>query len=545
LKEGTSLEDRLAHSLSDERLEGDNQYFCQACGIKRDATRSAEITSLPPVLHFSLLRFVFDPKTFERRKSRASITFPIVTQLGGHSYRLQAIITHSGPSAHEGHFVCEAKDMSSGKWYMCDDEDVSVIARSGALNGNGDGNSNGHVPQFGFGAGSRGGPPRKRPRTDENTLKSKDAYMLVYNRLADQQTSPPPVDIKQKVDLEVAEWFNGQGRQELEKIRLEDEYAGLVGAKRQVARLLPGMDCLVPTAQLERWFGAKKLDELFKPWDIPVCPHGDVDPDSTGRYKMISLDAFEVLQHYGFGIPSGWRPANEARPMAKRPQREVIDLSIDSPAADPTSISERAPVEVVNGNGKRTYLPSFDGVTDSTTPVDKPASDLQSHDLSDRAKAPPESFDLSEKRTAIASSSKSTNTGVDMSRSSTTQSGTQTFDILPRMTICPICVEAEYKSRTAPGMSKEDKELWKAEIKIDRQIIKFLDQKFITYGVDYYYLPDSFVERWMDFIKSEHAPRPILEADLGRCEHGLLDVDLEMDPIHRIPRNGWDQIVEK
>jgi hypothetical protein len=264
-----------------------------------------------------------------------------------------------------------------------------------------------------------------------------------------------------------------------------------------------------------------------------------------GRYKMISLDAFETLQHYGFDIPSGWRPADDATPSTKKPGREVIDLSIDSPAADPTLVGGQAPVEGLNGNGKRTHPPSLGNVIDSTMGVDKPAFDAPSHDLARRAKAVHESSDLVEKSDAIASGSRSTNTGADMSRSLTTQSGIQPFDTLPRMTICPICVEAEYKSRTAPGMSKEDKDFWKAEIKIDRQIIKSLDPKFITYGVDYYYLPDAFVEQWMDFIKIEHAPRPVLEADLGRCEHGLLDVDLEMDPVHRISKIGWDQIVEK
>jgi len=431
--------------------------------------------------------------------------------------------------------VCETQDEKSGVWYMCDDEDVSVINRSKMTNGNGEG-------LFGNGAwGSGSEPPLKRPRTDENTLRSKDAYMLVYTRVTQQHTSPPPVDIMKKVDLEVADWYDEQGRQEVEKIILEDEYAGLVGAKKQVARVLPGMDCLVPTAQLQRWFGAEKLDQLFRPWDVPVCPHGEVDPDSTGRYKMISLDAFEILQRYGFDIPSGWRPetADAPRPIAKKPRREVIDLTASSPAADLASNVNQMPVERSNGvNGN--LSPPIGGVIDSTMIVDEPAPTCR--DTTDPEARSPESKD---QPNPTASSSKSVDTGVDMSRSSTAQSGMQTFDILPRMTICPICVEEEYKSRTAPGMTKEDKDLWKAEVKIDRQIIRLLDPKFLTYGVDYYYLPDSFVEQWMDFIKSEHAPRPVLEVDLGRCEHGLLDVDLEMDPVHRILKQGWDQIVEK
>jgi hypothetical protein len=113
------------------------------------------------------------------------------------------------------------------------------------------------------------------------------------------------------------------------------------------------------------------------------------------------------------------------------------------------------------------------------------------------------------------------------------------------MTICPVCVEAEYHSRTAPGLSKENKEFWKAESKHDRQISRTMDPQFVAYGVTYYYLPDSFVDPWLDFIGNENAERPTLPLKLGRCEHGLIPVDLEMDPVHRIDRKGWEQIVQK
>jgi hypothetical protein len=145
---------------------------------------------------------------------------------------------------------------------------------------------------------------------------------------------------------------------------------------------------------------------------------------------------------------------------------------------------------------------------------------------------------------AIASSSK-LNNGAEMSRTPSSQTGTQSYSILPRMTICPTCIEAEYHSRTIPGLSKEDKEFWKAETKLDRQIMKSLDPKFVIYDIDYYYLPDKFVEPWLEFVRYDYAPRPKLSSDLGRCEHGLLPVDLEMDEIHFIDQKGWDQVVQK
>jgi hypothetical protein len=584
--------DRLEYSLTDERLEGDNQYHCQSCGVKRDATRSAAITSLPPILHFSLLRFVFDPKTYDRRKSRASITFPRHLELGGHDYHLQAIITHSGPSAHEGHFVCEAQEQATGIWFMCDDEDVSQIKRSRMVHKD--------KSRQASGSGSGSEPPLKRAKTEENTLRSKDAYMLVYTRLGPIDPIPPPTDIMHKIDLELAEWNDDQGREEVEKYILEDEYHGLVGAKKQVAKLLPGMDCLIPSAELERWFGAEKLDDLFKPWNVPVCPHGDVDPDSTGLFKMVSLEAFELLQRYGFDIPHGYAVEN-SKLSEKTRKHEVVDLSQSPPpvaeelpsiesvshpdstaqASSSTSTSENlaadinvtASDDVTNGMNEQMEIDWTDGVerlnvmnditrtnemngtngtngtnkgegTDGAKGMDAPEVTMKPPTRSLSRDTNPHTPSRNGSSNAIASSSK-LNNGADMSRTPSSQSGTQVFSILPRVTICPTCIEAEYHSRTAPGLSKEDKEFWKAESKLDRQIMKFLDPTFVIYDNDYYYLPDQFVDPWQEFVKYDYAPRPKLSSDLGRCKHGSLPVDLEMDEIHFICKKGWDQVVQK
>ena len=585
LKEGTSLMDRLNYSLSDERLEGDNQYHCQSCGVKRDATRSAAITTLPPILHFSLLRFVFDPKTYDRRKSRASITFPRHLELGGHDYHLQAIITHSGPSAHEGHFVCEAQEQSTGMWFMCDDEDVTQINRSKMVDENG---------KSGSGSGSQ--PPSKRAKMEENTLRSKDAYMLVYTRLGPVDLISPPIEIMQIIDLELAKFENDQGQQEVKKYTLEDEYHGLVGAKKQVAKVLPGMDCLIPSAELERWFGAKQLDDLFRPWDVPVCPHGDVDPDSTGLFKLVSLQAFELLQTYGFDIPHGYAVEKEkSRSLEENRKHEIIDLS-----QSPPSVAEELPFESVIGHdtdpqpttsistsnhskkvdtkradsadvrGREIETSESQGLepmdvvnsaikTDGTSGMDSTSTSderagVNGTDVPNVIMNPPTRSSSRDNNSltpsqhgssnAIASSSK-LDKGAEMSRTPSTQSGIQTYSILPSMTICPKCVEAEYHSRTAPGLSKEDKEFWKAESKLDRQIMKFLDPKFVIYDNDYYYLPDEFVDPWQEFVKYDNAPRPKMSSNLGRCQHGLLPVDLEMDEIHFIDKKGWDQLIQK
>lgn len=64
----TALAAFPAQYLGEERLDGDNQYQCDFCGHRTDATRRVRLHSLPPYLCFQLKRFVFDMQSFERKK---------------------------------------------------------------------------------------------------------------------------------------------------------------------------------------------------------------------------------------------------------------------------------------------------------------------------------------------------------------------------------------------------------------------------------------------------------------------------------------------
>lgn len=44
----------------EEKLEGDNRYFCENCQSKQNATRKIRLLKLPPTLNLQLMRFVFD-----------------------------------------------------------------------------------------------------------------------------------------------------------------------------------------------------------------------------------------------------------------------------------------------------------------------------------------------------------------------------------------------------------------------------------------------------------------------------------------------------
>lgn len=57
-----NLDESLDDYLSVEKLHGDNQYFCESCKTRVDATRSIKLRTLPTVLNFQLKRCVFLPK---------------------------------------------------------------------------------------------------------------------------------------------------------------------------------------------------------------------------------------------------------------------------------------------------------------------------------------------------------------------------------------------------------------------------------------------------------------------------------------------------
>ena len=97
----------------------------------QDAKRYTELRELPPVLHFSLLRFVYDVSTMERKKSKQTIMFPTSIDMDafvgpeetrkqrkkGHTkenknvYELRGVLLHKGASAYHGHYEAQVFDV--------------------------------------------------------------------------------------------------------------------------------------------------------------------------------------------------------------------------------------------------------------------------------------------------------------------------------------------------------------------------------------------------------------------------------------------------
>lgn len=136
-----NLDNSLGSLLSPEILDGDNQYYCEHCNTKRDATRQLVVKDLPPFLCLSLQRFVFDLKKMDRVKVSDKFSFPLELDSGTitHDYQecsktiydLEGILLHKGTSAQQGHYVAhvsvDVKGKSKGMWYRFDDTNVSKL----------------------------------------------------------------------------------------------------------------------------------------------------------------------------------------------------------------------------------------------------------------------------------------------------------------------------------------------------------------------------------------------------------------------------------
>ena len=118
-----------------EMLEGENQFSCSACMKKTDATRCVKIAETPCLLLFKLMRYYYDRKTSEKKKSQTSLEYPPELVLNGETFELVAVLYHKGNSAYGGHYVTELlewEDREVCNWWMFDDGIVTPTLNPGA-----------------------------------------------------------------------------------------------------------------------------------------------------------------------------------------------------------------------------------------------------------------------------------------------------------------------------------------------------------------------------------------------------------------------------
>ncbi|KIY43585.1 cysteine proteinase [Fistulina hepatica ATCC 64428] len=330
IENNSSIEDRIAKTLETEYLSGDNRYHCPQCGGLQDATRYTELRGLPPVLNLSMLRFVYDTRTYERKKCKHVISFPTVLDMtrflkygsdGSNVYELRGVLLHKGASAHHGHYEAQVFDTDTASWYQFNDEYVTKLRKLPSLKtqttdveitDDHDTKSSGKGKVTSV---------RKRQRVedsdDENIVSSrfptlngdnndsirriitsKDAYMLVYSRRTNAtviiEQSPP------KLALDVVHALNDAHAHACKEYK-EKEAKALEDFKQLKQRVLDVVQTwhitshaeesvVVSRQALEAWVEEPQTESISVN-DI-LCTHGRLDPAKASDMKRIKKSAY-------------------------------------------------------------------------------------------------------------------------------------------------------------------------------------------------------------------------------------------------------------
>jgi len=125
-----------------ETLKGDEQYYCEHCKTKEDATKVLELVHLPEVVCFQLKRFNKNRGTLGlgSAKNSTTVRYPVegldlspycgnVCSENGDCalYDLISVVRHSG-GANSGHYIATCKSVSHNKWFEYDDEFVTSVS---------------------------------------------------------------------------------------------------------------------------------------------------------------------------------------------------------------------------------------------------------------------------------------------------------------------------------------------------------------------------------------------------------------------------------
>ncbi|KAM9364177.1 ubiquitin carboxyl-terminal hydrolase 48 isoform 1-T2 [Pholidichthys leucotaenia] len=303
-----NLMECITEFLKEEKLEGENSYFCESCQSKQTATRRIRLHSLPPTLNLQLMRFVFDRQTGHKKKLNTFISFPEQLDMGPFLegkqdpkcvYELSAVLIHRGISAYSGHYIAHVKDARTGDWYKFNDEEIEKME--------------GKKLQLGIeeDIAETVKSQTRKPKCSKGYHCSRNAYMLVY-KVQEEESSEStrtnvevPAFLQKLVDQDnhkFEEWCNEMAdmrKQSVDKGKAKHEEV------KELYELLPARDDeqyeFIPLDWLKKWLddstAMKEIDG-----SIFLCMHGKLHPDKVGETKRVSLQAAQLLyERYGGG----------------------------------------------------------------------------------------------------------------------------------------------------------------------------------------------------------------------------------------------------
>ncbi|KAG0273225.1 hypothetical protein BGZ95_010961 [Linnemannia exigua] len=324
IKENCTLMDCIDEFVEAEDLVGSDRYSCSHCQSLQDATREIRLGELPKVLTIQLMRFVYDTMTWTKKKSMDVIRFPetidFAELLGSQSavlYDLSAVLVHSGPSAHSGHFMAHVLDKSSNKWFVLNDEEVTEFD-STQFDPH-DYTDTGSKPKAKNATMKAGAPDAERVW---NTLSSRNAYMLTYTRRTSAPLVTPRRPPSETLDLVTAD--NATFEEELkEYTEFKEKVKTKFDQTRQVRRKLTRCwdvnndedeSCYVSAVALSKYMqidGDHTTTDGSNP-EVPgiidldcsavTCEHRKLCPTAVSRSKRISMDAKHILTEQGVKI---------------------------------------------------------------------------------------------------------------------------------------------------------------------------------------------------------------------------------------------------
>ncbi|KAF5330471.1 hypothetical protein D9619_005916 [Psilocybe cf. subviscida] len=359
-EQNSTLEDRIAASLVPETLSGENKYFCSRCESLQDATRYSELRQLPPVLHFSLLRFVYDFDTMERKKLKHSISFPKTlsmnkyvgskntrntnaTEVEDNLYELRGILLHKGASAYHGHYEAQVYDAELGSWFQFNDELVTRIDTLGDKSTQRSSKSKKDSAKESSKKVANNTNTRKRRRIEDSDdeiveiekpvvaleaqeadtsrlISSKDAYMLIYAKVStagsqadDAQKVPARVmkvirELNTMHDTALSEYKAKLAKTKAQFLALRERLKGIystwstnlredsVIVSRQALESCLSDESIQADLLRNQTVGGPERGPLEISTSDVVCEHGHLDPTKWKDMKVIPRDAVRYTE---------------------------------------------------------------------------------------------------------------------------------------------------------------------------------------------------------------------------------------------------------
>lgn len=340
----------------------DGKYNCSHCQKAQSAHRKIILKSLPPTLNLQLLRFVYDVQRNIRQKLNSYIIFPekldmnpylkdtnpksrhnsleISSRGNNYSYNdnrylstnglssgsrnnksniyiLSAVLIHRGSSPHSGHYIAHIKDRITKDWYKFNDDSVERIGPQ--LQVSTDGEAITIVEDKSDTVRSNDNGNGKVTKLESKSLKSKTAYMLVY-QAQDNETLSYPSDNNEEWELPdhlqtaVAE-ENSRSIEIFESLQIAKEVDQQImdARKNQIRNIYEKLVCRDPTDKfefinriwLQDWLTNSSTSAKFPPIDNSrlLCIHNKLDFRKLDLVRCVRTEGVDLLyKEFGGGL---------------------------------------------------------------------------------------------------------------------------------------------------------------------------------------------------------------------------------------------------